>query len=120
MLLPTNGIRLSQGEDQIVEFTVTDSSGAVQDLTGARIILSVKADSTDRTPVISKTSDDISQGQIVKALSGQARFYIVSQDTKDLAPGIYLYDIWVKLSSGKKYPVIPTSVFEVTGSITRF
>jgi hypothetical protein len=120
MLLPTNGISIAQGEDQTLEITVTDSAGNTEDLTGARLVLNVKADPSDKTPVILKTTDNVQQAQIIKALAGYVRFYITSADTSKLEPARYFYDVWVILSSGKRYPVIKTSVFQVTGSTFRF
>ena len=119
MLLPQNSIRLYAGETRTLEFSVADREGRIQDLTGARVVMSVRESMLDHQPLILKTTDDPAQAMIASITGGLVRFFFTSQDTKYLRPAQYGYDIWVLMPNGDKFPVIESSVLEIKGSVTR-
>jgi hypothetical protein len=120
MLLPQNSIRLYAGETRTLEFSVADREGRVQDLTSARVVMTVREDPSDSQPLFIKSTDDPNQAIIASITSGLVRFFFVPQDTQYLRTAQYPYDVWVFLPTGERYPVIQSSVLEIKGSVTRF
>lgn len=70
------------------------------DLTGAVVVFSVKQNEDSETYVIQKTSTDVSDLEIIDAENGICYIYFVEDDTAELSPGFYFYDIEVTLVSG--------------------
>lgn len=84
-----------------------DSPITAIDLTGARVVFTVKLTREDGTsvhadpPVIVKTSDDAGEIEIsdqTGALVGQGVVHLLPGDTKFLEPGVYVYDVRVYLA----------------------
>lgn len=120
ILAPSNIIRMIQGISRTLELTVVDSEGDPVDLTGARIIMTVKDDITDEFPLIQKdTSVGIAEIEIINATAGTARIYLTYNDTQQDV-GLYVFDVWTQLASGKRYSVIDKSVLEILPSVTMF
>jgi hypothetical protein len=116
---PENYVSIYRGSSKTLELTVYGDDGQPIDLTGARIVFSVKADASDRNTLIQKDSAaSAEQAEVYTPRSGIARVYLNPTDTTSLDPSEYVFDVWAVLSSGKRYPVIRPSVFEVLEAVT--
>lgn len=119
-LSPANSITVIRGTSRTIEVTFQNQeTGEAVDLTGSRILFTVKSDIRDTLPTIQKDSSvGITQVEITNALAGTARVYINYMDTHDLDLGDYVYDLWIVLSSGKRYTAVAPSVFSVEAGVT--
>lgn len=113
-------LQVVRGASARYDLTLTAETGRPENLTGARVLLSVKLDVTDENPRVRKDSNTLpSTITIVDALGGVIRVEFVPADTHHLDPGLYRYDLWVIYQDGRRVPVIPDSTLEVLPSITR-
>lgn len=108
---------LVRGDDLDIELVVTEPADTPQeeqaptpvDLTGSLLQFTVKKTRADGASVhadpvvIYKSSDDISEIEVVDAAGGKAVIHLLAADTKFLAPGIYVYDIRVRTAANKNY-----------------
>lgn len=117
-ILPENTLTLIRGTSKTLELVVTDADGKVVDLTGGKIVMTVKALATDPNPIIQKTSDIPTQAEITVPREGKARIYLVPGDTQTLTVKQYTFDVWLVMTSGKRFAVVPPSVFEVQAGVT--
>lgn len=118
-ILPENAVSIIRGSSKTLEMTVIDAdTGKPADLTGGKVVLTVKEAVTDLNPVIQKISTDVTQAEITVPRGGIARIYLVPGDTQTLALKDYVFDVWVVLASGKRYPVVQPSVFTVQPGVT--
>jgi hypothetical protein len=115
---PQNSVGVYRGQSKTFELRVTDEVAAVVDLTGATVWFTVKGDLLDRDPTILKVSSDPVQIKISEPKRGVALIYLQPDDTRNLEIQEYVFDVWVQLASGKRYPVIPPSVFVVEAGVT--
>lgn len=119
MLQQDNEIEILRGSTKTIEYTVLDQDGNFVDLTGSTLFLTVKRDMSDTIPVFVKTNKysgpDV---QITNPKGGLCRFTIRPADTQSLDIRQYYFDIWVILSNGNRYPVIPPTVFDVQAGVT--
>jgi len=111
-------IKIHRGDTRNLDFNFTDSTGAIIDITGYTVFLTVKAvidnDLTDNSAIIKKTvtsHTDPTNGVTVVSLT--------STDTNQ-TPGSYLYDIQLKspagdISTGAEYP----AKFIILSDVTR-
>jgi len=118
LLLPENSIEVIRGTSKTFELTVRDDAGVVVDLTGSRIIFSVKTCPADPLPLIQKTTDNVTQAEITVPREGKARIYLQPNDTQTLEALQYVFDVWVILTSGKRFAVVPSSIFAVKPGVT--
>lgn len=118
ILVSANSVSIYRGSSKTLELTVTDSSGNPVDLTGSEIVLTVKCDLKDENPEFQKRSTDPLQIDIYYPKGGKARIFLSPTDTSRLKPATYKFDVWVTLSTGKRYVVIPPSDFIVSRSVT--
>ncbi len=118
--LTENLIEIVRGSSKTIELSVVDLDDKAVDITGARIILSVKRLLNDPVPLIQKSTDNPVQALITVPKGGKAEIYLKPADTHNLDPAIdYLYDLWVVQASGDRFVVVPLSTFRVQDSITR-
>ena len=117
-ILPENSVTIVRGSSKTLEIAITDSEGKAANITGAKVIFTVKADPSDNSPLIQKNSDHSSQAELTLPRLGKARIYISPSDTQNMAAKQYVFDVWVILASGKRYVVIPTSTFEIQQGVT--
>lgn len=116
-------LSVTQGEDRAIPFFVVDAAGAV-DLTGATVYFTVRKKAGDSNlPLIYKTSALpaeilITVPQATQANKDRATIFLLPADTNPLPPADYVFDVWVKLASGKKRQAIPTSKFTVANGVT--
>ena len=117
-ILPENAVSIIRGTSKTLEMLVTDSKGKPSDLTGAKVVLTVKETVGATNPIIQKISDFPAQAEITVPRSGIARIYLVPGDTQTLAIKQYVFDVWVILANAKRFAVIQPSVFEVQAGVT--
>lgn len=96
MATPT--ITIVRGDDHTVTLNVKDNTGAVKDITGARIRMTVDS----RPDQIAKDSDNgITEVEFTDAVNGEAKIYLVPADTAGTTQkeiGVYQFDIEMQLS----------------------
>jgi hypothetical protein len=112
-----------RGQDKTYLVTVVDDAGAAIDLTGGTMFFRVSDTPGSAHLIIAKSSAvgaEITFLAQSGATLGQAEIYIVPADTSDLEADVYYYDVWFQLGSGKRYPVIPPSRFEVLPPVSSF
>lgn len=110
-----NTIEIVRGRDKELRLYVHDSSGSTKTLgTGEKFIFGVKKNFKDN--VISNLTKEI----VVDDLDSRGfyKFNIASNDTKDLKPGDYFYDIGYLTSNGEYKTVIPASKFVILPNVT--
>lgn len=123
-LATDNALAVVRGATQSYTLSVTTEDGAPEDLTGARLLCTVKARRDEEQPVVRKDSQVSSAHPAFTTTpqglrSGQAALNLYPEDTHTLDPGLYVYDLWVFFGDGRRVPVIPDSTLEVLDSITQ-
>jgi hypothetical protein len=122
ILAPKNTLSLYRGTSKTLKLRVTSKSSTGTlvpvDLTGSKLYFTVKVKICDSLPLIQKTSDIGGDIDIVEPRSGIAHIYLSPVDTYQDTKRQYVYDVWVVLTSGKRYPVIPPTVLEVLPAVT--
>lgn len=117
-ILPENALSIIRGSSKTLELSVVDDSDAAVPLTGAQIYFTVKRCADDSQSLISKTTAVITQIEITSAVGGKARIFLNPGDTQNMPAGNYTFDVWVVLTSGKRFPVVLPSTFEVLPGVT--
>jgi hypothetical protein len=113
-----NAVEVSRGASLTLELSVVDEDDAVQDLTGARVLFTVKLNvQPGLAPLMQKDSTDITQIELVAPRLGMVRIYLGPSDTR-LVPRAYLFDVWVILATGRRYAVIRQAPLRVLPSLT--
>jgi archaellin len=121
MLLPDNTIVLVKGSSKRLQLTVTEQDGKTPvDLTGCKVLMTVKRDASDPTALLQKSSDQISQIEITSPTHGLAQIKFVPTDSRGIDTRQYSFDVWVVLPNGDRFQVVGTSVLDVQGSVTGF
>ena len=124
----SSSIELYQGESKDLELEIVkevdDVDGNPQeepvDLTSAKVCFTVRKTVGDPIANISKDSTNVLDIEILSPpTDGMVMIYLVNDDTFNMDPGKYVFDIWVVLSSGKKLPVIEVSDFIVKEPVTK-
>lgn len=96
-------------EDGTIQLTVKRQNLNLANLTGAQsVIMAVRRSPEDVTPVFSRT------GTVVDAVNGRVDFAIAQADTSLATDDTeYYYDIVYTDSGGKRWQLIPGSIFRV-------
>lgn len=118
ILQPKNALTVYRGTSKTFVLTVTDADGKPVNLTGARVVFTVKGRIEEQVPLLQKTSDNASQVLITGAAGGVAEIYLVPADTARMTARPYVFDVFVQLSSGKRYVVIPPSTLDLQSTVT--
>lgn len=121
LISPENYFQIIQGSSLALTLTVTDDKGKAFDLTGQRVIFTVKESPAARTPLLQKVSSVPEQILVSgrDARLGVATIFLVPADTASLRPGKYVFDVWaLAVEGGARQVVIPPSEFEVVQGIT--
>ena len=114
-----NQIEIFRGSSKTFELEVLDESDVAVDLTGARIVLTVKCALTEMSPLIQKDSEvGSTQVEITAPREGKAKIKFSPLDTQTLDVGKYTFDVWVLLASGFRCPVVLPSPFIVQAGVT--
>ena len=113
-----NQLCVPQGSSKTFCLSVKDEDGAPVDLTSAKVWFCVKEHPACSDSDIYKSSlNGPAEVLITDPPNGVAQIYLTPSDTLDLAPKRYTYEVWVELISGKRYQVVPPSVFEITRTL---
>ena len=114
-----NQIEIVRGATKVFELEVTDAHSEAVDLTGARVVLSVKCSLEDASPLIQKDSEKgATQVDITTPKEGLAEIKFVPSDTQTTDIGEYIFDVWVVLASGAQNPVVQPSPFIIKAGVT--
>lgn len=123
----SNAVEIYRGQSKDLELEMTvdkeQPSGEVEEvplkLGGVSIFLSVKRDIDHTKPIIYKSTDDALQIEVKgDPDDGIALIHFDPGDTKDEIPGDLVFDVWVQLSSGKRYPVVEVALFKILKPVT--
>jgi len=101
-------IEIYRGDDLTIQATARDSSGAVVNLTGAVIKMTVRTSPSAANIVFQKTSADPTQIAITGAATGQFEIYIVPANTSTRECKRYWYDVEITLSSKVHTGIVST------------
>lgn len=105
-----NAVDLYAGQSKTLRLQVSDAAGDPVDLTGARVVLTVKCDAEAVDPKLVKDSArGASQVEITAPREGLVYIYLDPGDTRGLDPHEYVYDVWVDLG-GRRYPVVQSTL----------
>lgn len=115
----------TRGDNRTIPFTVYDANDALVDITGSSVWFTVKelyAD-TDSAAKITKKNTAAGGGDSQIALTdptnGEGEIYLIPSDTTSLdANEEYIYDLQVKLPSGKTYTA-KNSTMTLLADVTR-
>lgn len=118
MMLPENSISLVRGSSKTVLLTILKPDGCPYDLTGGRLVLTIKEFNCADQPLLQKLTSDPAQGAITKPREGIAEFYFKPVDTNGLTPKGYSFDVWLITASNDRYVLVPESTFLVTQGVT--
>jgi hypothetical protein len=112
-------LEIYKGEDKTWRLSVIDDSRNPVNLTSTEITMTVRPALCDKRTTIVKSSTDVAEIEIIApATDGQAYIYFVQADTEDLTHGTYVFDIWIKLNTGKQKPIVKSSAFEILPAVT--
>jgi hypothetical protein len=124
----SGGISLYAGRDRTVKFTLTTSNptpSTPYDLTGAKVWLSVKDETSDPDDeaLILKRNDlaggDATEINVTDPSGGILEVYFVPDDTNGWEEGDYWFDLVVENSSNKRMQAVPPSKFHVSYTVTK-
>jgi hypothetical protein len=118
MMLPENSISLVRGSSKTVLLTILKPDGCPYDLTGGKLVLTIKEFNCTDIPLLQKLTSDATQGAITKPREGIAEFYFRPVDTNGMVPKAYSFDVWLITASGDRYVVVPESSFVVSPGVT--
>jgi len=104
--VPFYNIDLYQNNDRRLRVYIRDGNLNIINLTGATVVLTVKASKSDTVPVIQKSTAVPAEGLIGAADEGECFFYIVPADTASLEICQYVYDVRVLLDDGNSYTTV--------------
>jgi hypothetical protein len=108
----SNRVVMFLRDDRTLSVTANYEDGSAADLTGAKMWFTVKekASDPDTAALIEKRNTAAggsdSEIKITNPTGGAAEVYIVPDDTDEINPGIYSYDVQVMLASGKTYTIV--------------
>ena len=110
-----NKIVMYLGNNETFELEVIDDDDVAVPIIGAEIIFSVKDDFTDEEYIFQRKNSfaggDDTEIKITDGGNGLAEIYLIPDNTKDLNSGRYVYDVWVKLTSGIEKTVVQNRLF---------
>jgi hypothetical protein len=118
MLLPENSVNIIRGTSKTLLLTVSNTDGTYYDLTGGKLVLTVKSSNYDDLPLLQKITTSAAQAVITKPREGLVEFYLDPVDTNGLDPRAYVFDVWLITAAGERYAVVPESAFVVSAGVT--
>jgi hypothetical protein len=118
MLLPENSVTIIRGTSKTYQLKVTKPDGSFYDLTGGRLVWTVKTSLGDDLPVIQKRTNFVAEGAITVPRQGIAEFYFVPADTQGVQPCTLVFDLWLITATGERYCVVQRSSFVVQPGVT--
>jgi len=115
-------LTILRGSSKTLLLTVRDKGKNLVNLTDAKIFFTIKRTIDDTDPLVRKTSANASEAVLLAqsgATLGQAQIFLTPTDTIGVDPARdYVYDVWVELVSGKRYPVIKPSALDMRRAVT--
>lgn len=117
-LQPKNTVEVYRGSSATISLSVVDTNGAVVDLTGATVVMTVKERLESPRNIFQKSSADAAEILITSARGGLAEIYILPADTLSRDIKQYVFDVWVILPSGKRIVVVEPSTFDIQPAVT--
>lgn len=111
------------GESKTLLLSVVTEEGPF-DLTGSTVFFTVKKRVKDKRALISKTSDDVTEIEILlpqtdEANKGKAHIFVATQDTRRLGClNEVVVDAWVVTTTGDTKRVVQTLVVDVEQPVT--
>ena len=118
VLLPKNSVQLIRGTSKTLQLSVVDSNRKPVNLSGATIIMTVKNTVDNLKNVFQKTTNDPTQILITDPFGGIAQIFINPSDTQYLDIKQYVFDVWVILTSGARYAVVPPTILDLQAGVT--
>jgi hypothetical protein len=118
VLLPTNGVTVIRGTSHVLELCVLDDKDQAVDLTGSRIVFTVKCSVQDASPLFQKDSVNPAEVEFTNPEGGIARINIFPADTQTRDTTEYVFDVWAVLASGKRFAVVGPSAFIIEPGVT--
>jgi hypothetical protein len=117
-LQPQNAVTVIRGSSLTIQVDVKTTTCKPVDLTGTRMVMTVKDGTDDTVVLFQKTSDVSTQITFSNVKGGIAFIFITPADTKHLEIKPYVYDVWLILPTGQQYPVVPPSTFDLQAGVT--
>ena len=94
-------ISITQNDDAVLEIDLKTSTGDDYEMAEDDVlILSVRERPTDAIDLLLSVS----------SAPGSNRIVLRGEDTKDIAPGYYSYDVQLTSADGKRYTVLPSDI----------
>lgn len=113
-----NSLIIFRGSSKTLSLEVKNAEGEPVDLTGARIVFTVKCRISDVDNEIQKDSDNgASEIEFTDATQGHADIKLGPSDTA-IDAGTYIFDVWVVLVSGEKHLVVGPSELVLKPGVT--
>lgn len=122
LTLPEDSIEVPRGSSRTLEISITDLDGNIVDITGARVVMTLKEDVRDSALdcIFVKDTNDPLEAVITNPTGGIVEISIIPSDTQNLDPGFeYVYDVWLVQATGDRFQVVGPAVFKVTDSVTQ-
>lgn len=119
ILLPKNALQVIRGASRTLQLEVVGPDFKPYNLTGGTLVMTVKERVEDLQNLFQKSSVDSTQILITDYFGGLANIFIQPADTQNRDVQQYVFDVWL-LIGGKKFIVIPPSIFDIQAAVTRF
>ena len=113
MAATTYNITIDQGSDFTLNFTVNTSGGTAVNLSTYSVRSHLRKKKEDSSPAVQFT------GTVSSAVNGQAKITLTNAQTKNLAAGLYLYDVEIFTNNDAEVIRLFQGTANVTRSITR-
>ena len=113
-----NDITIVKGAAKTWNFQVKKKDGTALDCTGATMYFTAREKYGATTAAILKSTNVGTEMEWTDEATGTGKLHLVPADTKDRPVGKLVYDMWIKLPSGKPYPVIKKSSLEIEWNVT--
>jgi hypothetical protein len=97
---PTYPLEVYQGQVKSVDFMFTNEDGSPYNLTGRKIIVTVRKHPSSEVIILEKTSDTVGDVTVLDAAAGHARCVWAKVDSAELAPRTYSWDVWLVTGVG--------------------
>lgn len=96
-----NKIEMTIGDNELFECEITDDDDVLIPLDNTKIWFTVRKNFTDTEFVIQKKNAlaDGSDSEILVIGTGLCEIYLLANDTKELFPIMYVYDVQIKNST---------------------
>ena len=115
---PIYPIEVYQGQAMFVDFMFTNADGTPYDLTGRRIISTVREHVNSATIILAKDSNVVGQIDILNPTAGHARVGWLKADTAPLAQRNYAWDVWLITANGP-VPWLAPSLWALRPGVTK-